>query len=358
MKAAPPAGAPVRFERSGVPQPVAIRSSASQEVRRLLGALEQDDADDARREAALARLAVIGTRAVRQLLEHLAADPPERARIALLAALERIPDPRAIEPVLERIGSPSPDERLAAMRAARTLVTLPEATALLDRLTGFVLDGHQPSGERVAALQALSSLPSRTLRPVIERLRDDADASVRAAAHGSAPAGENAGGDLEEAADGWLPRDPEHLLQMLARGSGDVPLSTLHRLVEIVRGREADGPAARRRDWSAVRGALHLALARRGSTVALYDLREAVAGAREPLALDYLTAMTLVGDGSCLEPLAAAYVQAASMADAEGWRREVAAAFRAIVGRERITRRHGAIRRIRARLGTALDEML
>ena len=50
---------------------VAIRASASLEVRRLIGDLEGDDA--VRRDAAIARLAVIGTRAVRQILEHLAA---------------------------------------------------------------------------------------------------------------------------------------------------------------------------------------------------------------------------------------------------------------------------------------------
>jgi HEAT repeat protein len=334
---------------------VAIRSSASQEVRRLLGVLEQDDADDARREAALARLAVIGTRAVRQLLEHQAAAPSERARIALLAALERIPDSRAIEPVIVRLAASSREERLAALRAARPLLSLPEATPLLDRIAGFLLDPAHPAVERIGALRTLSVLPARTLRPLVDQLTTDPDPDVRAAA-GSGP--DSTVMEVRNEAGGVMPAEPHEVLALLQQSGAEAPLPTLHRLVALARVKEGDGPEARRRDWSAVRGALHLALARRGSTVALYDLREAVAGAREPLALDYLTAMTLVGDGSCLEPLAAAYVQAASMADAEGWRREVAAAFRAIVARERITRRHGAIRRIRARLGTALDEML
>ena len=44
--------------------------------------------------------------------------------------------------------------------------------------------------------------------------------------------------------------------------------------------------------------------------VALYDLREAVEQATEPLPGDFLDALALVGDASALEPLAAAYVHA------------------------------------------------
>ncbi len=77
---------------------MAIRASASLEVRRLIGDLEGDD--PVRRDAAIARLAVIGTRAVRQILEHLAAASVAATKAPLLLALESITDPRAVEPVL------------------------------------------------------------------------------------------------------------------------------------------------------------------------------------------------------------------------------------------------------------------
>ena len=95
-----------------------------------------------------------------------------------------------------------------------------------------------------------------------------------------------------------------------------------------------------------MRGALHVALARRASKVALYDLREAFERTRDPLPPDYLTAMGLIGDASCLEPLAVAFVQAHAMEDADLWRRDVASVFRQIVEREGLTRRHGPIRRV------------
>ena len=82
---------------------MAIRASASLEVRRLLGDLEGED--PVRRDAAVARLAVIGTRAVRQILEHLAATSVASARASLLLALESITDPRAVEPVLAALTS-------------------------------------------------------------------------------------------------------------------------------------------------------------------------------------------------------------------------------------------------------------
>ena len=55
--------------------------------------------------------------------------------------------------------------------------------------------------------------------------------------------------------------------------------------------------------------------------MALYDLREAIEQASEPLPADFLEALRLVGDPTALEPLAAAYVHSESMADGEAWRR-------------------------------------
>jgi hypothetical protein len=107
-----------------------------------------------------------------------------------------------------------------------------------------------------------------------------------------------------------------------------------------------------------VRGALHLALARRGSTVALYDLREALERAREPLHGDYLEAVALIGDGSMLEPLAVAFVEARGMDDADHWRRDLADTFHRVVKREGLTRRHAAVRRLRARFRDEIGELL
>jgi hypothetical protein len=333
---------------------VAIRASASLEVRRLLGDLESDDT--VRREAAIARLAVIGTRAVRQILEHLAAATVTRA--PLLLALESIPDPRSVDPVLEALSSEEAAVRVAAIRAARGLLSLPQGTRVLDRLTALALNSGRPGAERAVALEALSVLPARTVRPLFEKLRDDPAREVRDVVAQAGVPVDDPVSELEEAADGWLARDPEALVHLVSRAAGEAPLSTLHRLIEKVRSKESEGRAARRRDWGAVRGALHVALARRASKVALYDLREALERTKDPLPPDYLMAMGLIGDATCLEPLAVAFVQAHAMEDADLWRRDVALVFRQIVEREGLTRRHGPIRRVRARFRNEVDELL
>jgi HEAT repeat protein len=334
---------------------VAIRASASQEVRRLIGDLE--GADPVKRDAALARLAVIGTRAVRQLLEHLSTASAD-ATVTLLGALESIPDPRAVEPVLGALDHADPRVRLAAIKAARQLLALTDGTRVLDKLTAFAVDPARPGPERAAAIGVLGSLSTRTLGPLVDRLRADPSADVRAAIEHIGLQTEDPVAELEDSADGWLGRDPGAVLHLVTRAGDQAPLSTLHRLIEKARSREADGRRGLRRDWATVRAALHLALARRGSTVALYDLREAFEAAHDPLPADYLAAVTVIGDATCLEPLALAYAAAHDLSDTEHWRRDLAAAFKAIMEREGLTRRHAALRRVRGRFRKELEQLL
>jgi hypothetical protein len=338
---------------------VAIRSSASQEVRRLVADLTLEGAEgDARREVATARLAVIGTRAVRQLLDVLGGTASPAQQIAVLHVLEAIPDPRAVEPVRAALAAPALDVRVAAARASRALLTLPQATPLLDTVTASAIDRQQPEPLRVALVEVLATLPPRTVQPLWDRLKDDPSPAVRNALKRSGAVVDDPVTELEEAADGWLLRDPSVVLQVVARAGADAPLSTLHRIVERVRSKESEGRKSRRRDWLAVRGALHLALAKRQSRIALYDLRETIESAAEPLPPDFLEAVRLVGDATALEPLAAAYVHSETMADAEGFRRALADAFQAIVAREKITRRHAVMKRVGSRFRDRISGLM
>ena len=118
--------------------------------------------------------------------------------------------------------------------------------------------------------------------------------------------------------------------------------------------RETD--AARREEWRAVRGAVHQALAARNSRLALYDLRDSLL---EPdrLPVAFLAALEEIGDATCLETLAAAYDASSRSGDA-WWREHVAAAFRAIVHREGLTRRHAAVKRAMARWPDAAGDLM
>jgi hypothetical protein len=158
---------------------------------------------------------------------------------------------------------------------------------------------------------------------------------------------------LADAADGHLPDDPDVLRAAITEQAGSAPLAVVRRVIEVVRTRERDlsagdaKAAARRRHWRAVRGALHQALALRGSRIALYDLRETLGESGEPLPQTFIAAIQVVGDESCLEPLATAFARTG--VQDQNWRHQLATAFHSVAKRERLTRRHSAMRRALAR---------
>ena len=150
-----------------------------------------------------------------------------------------------------------------------------------------------------------------------------------------------------------LPDDPELARQAIVDHGGAATLTALHHVIEQVRERERDAAARQRRGWITVRAAAHVALATRSSRLALYDLRETLAAAKEPLPVEFLAALTLVGDATCLEPLAAAYARGVAgrgaRPDGDWWLRHLADAFHSIATREHMTRRHAAMKRIAQR---------
>jgi hypothetical protein len=152
---------------------------------------------------------------------------------------------------------------------------------------------------------------------------------------------------LAAAAGRDLPDDPNVLRQAIVREGGRAPLPSLLRVIEAVRVREGQESPSRRGVWMATRAAAHLALANRGSRLALYDLRESLESAEARLPVEFLAALSAVGDASCVEAVAAAHARSRD----GWWRAHLALAFRAIVTREGLTRRHGVIRKIVKRWG-------
>jgi hypothetical protein len=331
-----------------------IRASSAGEIRALVDALA--GADTVRREAALARLAVIGARAVDRLLAAYPTAPDRRARIAILRALEPIRDPRPA-PIAAAALRDGGDLAVAAAAVLRGLLDSPHdpaSSTALDALVSCALDASAERRVRLAAFDALQDMP------------EDVRARVAGALDAGAPAGlpRPLPGQTSEVAaidalwmdvvDGRLPDDPVMLREAVASKGGGTPLSALRRIIDAIRAREAEtAAAARKAEWCGVRGALHQALALRGSRIALYDLRETIAAAAAPLPSTFLTAVHAVGDPSCLEALAGAYARAPEAETA--WRSQLASAFRAIAKRERVTRRHAAMKRVAARWPRAAD---
>ncbi len=245
-----------------------IRSSSARDVERLVTELREGTS--AEREAAVARLRILGDRAIARVADLLASDAPVAVRVAAICVLEGVDDPRARQAVLS--ASEDGDPQVAAAGGA-ALRQHTEPTASLDLL-------EDPLAVR-----------------------------------------------------GWL------------AAHHTAPLSALHEFITRARERERQEHAApRRQNWLVARGTMHAALARRGSTIALYDLKETFEAATGALPLDFLAAASAIGDGTCLEPMGRAWT--AAVGDA-WWRDHLVDAATSIMRRSRLNGRSGVIKRIR-----------
>jgi hypothetical protein len=258
----------------------------------------------------------------------------------VLRALERIGDARARE-VAGAALREGGDVAIAAIAVLQTLLGSPDAsTPALDGLVAVALDASAERRVRLAAFEAMNDLPADLRERLAAALGVETPAGPGGT--GSARGATERDALWSDASEGRLPDDPAGLRDAVSQKAPDTPLSTLLRMIDAVREREtAVRPEARRAEWRALRGSLHHALALRGSRVALHDLRETLAGLGAPLPPSFVAAVQVIGDASCLEPLAAAYDRATTAS-----RPGIVAAFKAIVRRERLTSRHTALRRI------------
>lgn len=288
------------------------------------------DGSPVQREAAIARLRVIGARAVDRLVALARSRGPDGARAAALKALEGIDEPRSREAALALLADPSAAVAAAAVNVMRAWIG--SDTVVLDAITALALDKTRPTPARLAALDALAELPRAMIQPVLHQV-DAEDAAF---------ADRVAGARRSTALD-----DPSGAREWIAKRGATAPLSEVHAMIARIRDREREESSARRREeWQVVRAAAHLALAERDSRVALYDLRETFDTAQSALPLDLLNAAASIGDASCLEPMARAWTRAGREL---WWKDRLAYTARAIVAREKLTSRSAVIKRVRER---------
>ena len=288
------------------------------QVNRLIEDLQSTDA--VRRDAAVARLRVLGPRALPRLASFIESSGPSRARALALGALEGAQDPQVAEIALSSLDAPDLETVVAALGVLRGWVTQEAGTRLLEAVAAIAVDRARDARIRVAALDALSDLPEHLIRPIREQ----------------APPPESAGPPAD---------DPVAAREWVEAHGRAATLSKLHDTVTAFREHEGSAPSSRdREEWQRARGAAHRALAAQGSRLALYDLRETFATARAPLPPGFLEAITAVGDASCLEPLA----QAWSATPGTEWRGQLVEAAQRILHRSRLTGRSAVVKGIRA----------
>jgi len=326
---------------------MAIKRSASADIARLIDELVSGDAH--RRDLASARLAVIGSRATTSLLA-LATDTARDVvvRTTALETLQAIGDSRAA--ALAHTLAVDPGDDGLAVAAIDLLGQIAKgndtrATRAFDRLASIVVTSSAPTTRRLASLTALEGQPEKLLKPLYEALaKDPASKVVARVTRRQAGAVES----LETLVAQGLPGDPD-IAGAVVRDDGEkAALTTLKKAVEAIRVREraAASPDERAR-WAVVRGAVHQLLAARNSRLALYDLRETLEQVKGPLPVGFLSAAAVIGDTSCLLAIADAWVH--TTADDRWWREHLADAFRSIVTREGLTRRHAVLTKILAK---------
>jgi HEAT repeat protein len=305
---------------------MSIKPSAAAEIRTLIESLGATD--EVKREAAVARLSVIGARAIDRLAAVFVETETSRAtKAGILRVLEAVGDARAI-PLARRALQDGGDVAVAATGALRSLLGSSSANVAaesLDILMTSVLDDTVDRRVRAAAVDALQDVPE---------VRDRIGGIL-----GNPPDGRTVEALWQDATEGRLPDAVGPLREAVQLRAASAPLGILQKLVDAVRARETSPGEAAAVDWRAARGALHQALALRGSRIAVYDLRETVESATDALPSTFLTALHLVGDESCLSAIAAAHKR--STQDPR-WRQQLEAAFHAIVKREKLSRKPSA----------------
>lgn len=341
---------------------MAIRPSSSREIDTLVGDLVSGSSS--RREAAVARLTVIGSRAVERLIALAGGDASADSRAAAFRTLEAIADARAVDVCVRGVASPDSAVASAAIGTGRVLMRGPRGASIVDAITTVAINEDRPDEIRVTALRALMDLERSTVAPLLDRLASDPSARVRnevtrkPVSRGRHDTVEPAEALARAAQD--LPDDPRLVQTLITSAADTAPLPLLLSIVERIRDREPTVPTAQQMGWMTARAAAHHALAKRGSRIALYDLRESLDAAHAPLPVEFVSALSEIGDASCLESVAGAYArmsEAGAMRD-DWWRRHLAEAFRTIVARERITRRNAALKRIDKRWPAAVDAIL
>ncbi len=136
-----------------------IKASAAAEIRHLIEALGAED--DVRREAAVARLSVLGARAVDRLVAAYDSAPTREMKVAVLRALEVAGD-RRIVAVSKAAIQEGGDVAIAAVAAlAAQIESTHAATAaeVLDVLVAAALDPAKEKRVRVTAYQAIQHIP-------------------------------------------------------------------------------------------------------------------------------------------------------------------------------------------------------
>lgn len=321
-----------------------IKRSSAAEVARLLESLLSGDV--VAREAAAARLAILGARVVDRVTATLEGLQQPAHIVAALDVLERIGDPRGAAAAEAWLADPREPVAAGAVAVVRRALQAegPEVAArAMDVLVKVASDDSRPAALRALAQEALGDLPDDVLASLRQRWPDMPAPRAEGGPTDPSPVEWNAGSLTAWTEDAGSSPSAAEVKEALSRHAANLPLPVLHRAIERLRDLEHAAPKDAA-DWQAARGLVHQVLAARGSRVALYDLRETLERDPAGLTVSMLAALGSLGDTSCLEPVAGAWARTQD----EWLKEQLREVFAGIAWREGVTRRHAVMKRIGA----------
>jgi hypothetical protein len=299
------------------------------------------------------------TRGLPAVLGLMTSDDDEVAVRAFEVAAA-FPEPRTARAVRAALAGALSPRRAAA---ARTLGRLHRQGVVeaVEPLLDLALDAQEDEAIRLEALDALSSLDERALRPALLALAKDRNPALAQAA-ALLGARRARGGTPKAAPEAASAAGVPTLLARLVspRTSATEAESVVKALVEqrspaliaLLRLRLGEiGAAAATRATAQARARIHLALAALGSRIALHDLRELLKARPVHAAQDLLAAAGRVGDASLVPALAALAADEPLLAAA------ATPAFQAIVEREGLRRTSRVIVGLRPAHRVALNAL-
>ena len=136
----------------------------SSDIDRLIADLQSSES--VRRDAAVARLRILGSRALPRLIDLVASHESAVVRALALDAIEGIDDVRVIDVAYDALRDGDIEVVIAALGVLRRWVAEETGTRLLDAITAITVDRNLDARVRVAALAALSELPEHLVRPI------------------------------------------------------------------------------------------------------------------------------------------------------------------------------------------------
>ncbi len=126
--------------------------------------------------------------AVRHFSEMLRLETTPELKVTLLDELGTLENAAALEPILRHLQASEPEEvRDAATAAAEAILTsfaFADEKPQVEQITPL-LDAQYPATLREAAITALEDIEDKRAIPHLQRLRQDPDEAVRAAAEAS-----------------------------------------------------------------------------------------------------------------------------------------------------------------------------